>query len=111
MAEKNLDKEIADKEVEIAKLKAQQEELRAKAAHQEYPKWIPDPNDPEGKLGSNVATPEEEKARTAAYADAYAKNKKQRDLDKTIADLKAKHEKEAAEEAEKARAAAAKGKK
>jgi hypothetical protein len=115
MAEKNLDAQIAEKEAEIKKLKDEQEVLRQKASHQEFPKWIADPSDPKGLAGRAVANAEEEKAVTASYADAYAKSKKQRDLDKQIADLKAKHEKEEADAREaaqeKAAAAAAKGKK
>lgn len=93
MAEKNIDQQVAEKEAEIVKLKAEQAELKRKAEHQEYPKWIADPSDESGAAGRTVASADEEKAVLDSYADAYAANKKRRDIEKKIADLRAEADK------------------
>ena len=89
MVVQSIDEQIAELERQILELKAKKHE----AEKVEYPKWIPDPNDLEGKSGRSVDTAEEEKRVVAGYEKAAAASKKRIELEKKIKALREEHDK------------------
>lgn len=88
MAEKSITEQITEHEQAIEKLKAK----LAEQSKKDFPKWIPDPNDPDGKAGREAQTPEEEKAIVSGYAKASASAKRKAELQRKIRALEAEAE-------------------